>query len=677
MRNAPIHYATSIDNDGSTPSSVDGFMHANSSPLSLTAASPTTRPSPRAFSLAKQERTASSISQLSMLSASSIVSGISPTAAGKSPVGRYGQMIRHLRVIQKAIDGLCQADWALGNGPSKRGDVIDNTDMAETDFPGVFTYVAEDIVRAFTEIMILSGVEGQRIPKGHGITAIQQVIIDFEAFCRAPQETAREPSNASVQRPKDPHCVDKARNYLRAILAAANNLIADHAQREGLTRWMVGPAAGHVVSAPSSPADNWDWKVECVGLSSLRYWTEQQSVIKGEKRQTSKVLQDIVEAGLILSTGSAPGNSNSDSMASKTSNELLQAFPEVLRHVHPSYVRHSIYARHQRRPFRSTDYLAVVHDSKGAAPSTTHMDRLDMNTLAYRLLFARRAHRVFMGRVEPLGEVVLSVRMLRQRELDDATSMEGGITISVPASPTSSAGPQRTSTPEEFETTNAVIFVCLLRCALYPNRVFHLRIPESDLRVSKRLFGHQRQQSTSAHPHDDISDVRSRQWRALMACIHPALNYDKLKKVHVDEAGEERHIDAVETPRGQGDAAATIARKLERNLMQLDELRTPFNFKFGMVLVLDGQATETEWFGNREATPGFRAFYETLGNVIPLCGHQGVCEGLCVRMKYYLYDYLPVFLSSLLVWTQRRTPPASSRSLSACITTHSTRSRSV
>ncbi|KAF9963444.1 hypothetical protein BGZ70_007412 [Mortierella alpina] len=108
------------------------------------------------------------------------------------------------------------------------------------------------------------------------------------------------------------------------------------------------------------------------------------------------------------------------------------------------------------------------------------------------------------------------------------------------------------------------------------------------------------------------------QWKSILQSIHPAITQQaasKLKKVQNNQ-------------------------QFEMELANFDETMLRFNYKFGVLLVLPGQTREEDWFSNQmESSTNFRAFLENgvLGQKVPLRGFDRFSAGLDTRCKLIFF----------------------------------------
>ncbi|KAF9999941.1 Rap1 GTPase-activating protein 2 [Entomortierella chlamydospora] len=110
------------------------------------------------------------------------------------------------------------------------------------------------------------------------------------------------------------------------------------------------------------------------------------------------------------------------------------------------------------------------------------------------------------------------------------------------------------------------------------------------------------------------------QWKTILTSIHPAITQQvasKLKKVETNP-------------------------QFEKELAKFDETMLRFNYKFGVLLVLPGQAKEEDWFSNQmTSSPRFQEFLESgaLGQKVTLKGFERFSAGLDTRSNSGAYSY--------------------------------------
>ncbi|KAI8145180.1 hypothetical protein BJV82DRAFT_605181 [Fennellomyces sp. T-0311] len=75
-------------------------------------------------------------------------------------------------------------------------------------------------------------------------------------------------------------------------------------------------------------------------------------------------------------------------------------------------------------------------------------------------------------------------------------------------------------------------------------------------------------------------------------------------------------------------AEATILSGLEKDILRFDEMEIPKFYKFGVLSVRDGQATEEEWFANSSLSEPLERFLNIMGRPVELEGYKGYTAGL-------------------------------------------------
>ncbi|CAO3675418.1 unnamed protein product [Rhizopus microsporus] len=71
-----------------------------------------------------------------------------------------------------------------------------------------------------------------------------------------------------------------------------------------------------------------------------------------------------------------------------------------------------------------------------------------------------------------------------------------------------------------------------------------------------------------------------------------------------------------------------ISSGLEEELLKLDEYSLHKRYKFGVLLIKEGQTKEEEWFANEHDCPAFEEFLNIIGKKIKLKGYNGWAAGL-------------------------------------------------
>ncbi|KAI9498641.1 hypothetical protein BDB00DRAFT_798861 [Zychaea mexicana] len=75
-------------------------------------------------------------------------------------------------------------------------------------------------------------------------------------------------------------------------------------------------------------------------------------------------------------------------------------------------------------------------------------------------------------------------------------------------------------------------------------------------------------------------------------------------------------------------AEATILSGLEKDILRFDEMEIPKFYKFGVLSVRDGQASEEEWFANSNLSEPLERFLNIIGTPVELEGYKGYTAGL-------------------------------------------------
>lgn len=75
-------------------------------------------------------------------------------------------------------------------------------------------------------------------------------------------------------------------------------------------------------------------------------------------------------------------------------------------------------------------------------------------------------------------------------------------------------------------------------------------------------------------------------------------------------------------------AEATILAGLEQEFLRYDEVGIPKSYKFGILMIKDGQDTEEEWFSNSGLSTGLEKLLNIIGKPIQLKDYKGYAAGL-------------------------------------------------
>ncbi|KAG0178214.1 Rap/ran-GAP protein [Apophysomyces sp. BC1021] len=104
-----------------------------------------------------------------------------------------------------------------------------------------------------------------------------------------------------------------------------------------------------------------------------------------------------------------------------------------------------------------------------------------------------------------------------------------------------------------------------------------------------------------------IDNNASKLMRAAVLAAHPGLDLRNFKELS---------------------AEVTIMTGLEKELLRFDEIGIPQRYKFGVINIQDGQATEEEWFANTGLSAPLERFLNILGTRVNLRGYMGYAAGL-------------------------------------------------
>ncbi|KAF8986740.1 Rap1 GTPase-activating protein 2 [Haplosporangium bisporale] len=244
-------------------------------------------------------------------------------------------------------------------------------------------------------------------------------------------------------------------------------------------------------------------------------------------------------------------------------------------------------------------------------------------------------HRTFVGQVEGLGTVIISIIK------DMVVPTEARQTIPVFRSNTGPGAISHSSTPTAFGAAISGPFngvsaghprpeLVHSAQSYYPGRGGQSFSPVGS--ITGRSGGLTATPRTSSEAMRDVDSLRitlpepepsplnnltrrtgKPQWKTILQSIHPAITQQvasKLKKVQNNQ-------------------------HFEKELATFDETMLRFNYKFGVLLVQPGQKHEEDWFGNQTgASARFQEFLEsgTLGQKVALKGFERFSAGLDTRL---------------------------------------------
>ncbi|KAG0302487.1 signal-induced proliferation-associated 1-like protein 3 [Dissophora globulifera] len=261
----------------------------------------------------------------------------------------------------------------------------------------------------------------------------------------------------------------------------------------------------------------------------------------------------------------------------------------------------------------------------------------------YRNWFLGKEHRTFVGQVEGLGTVIISIIKdmvipaepkllapgrantlpLGSHQLATVVTGSGSSENQVQASTGSSV---QTGVTLYTTSTGLVAPQATTHGGLYPsnslptpnNNVQGNSPPRWQYRCILRQKDYDSLRITLPEPElGPLNNLTRRvgkpQWKTILQSIHPAITQQvvsKLKKVQTNP-------------------------QFEKELAKFDETMLRFNYKFGVLLVHPGQTKEEDWFGNQmESSPAFQDFLQSgvLGQKVTLKGFERFSAGLDTRL---------------------------------------------
>ncbi|KAG0365262.1 Rap/ran-GAP protein [Gamsiella multidivaricata] len=276
----------------------------------------------------------------------------------------------------------------------------------------------------------------------------------------------------------------------------------------------------------------------------------------------------------------------------------------------------------------------------------------------YRNWFLGKEHRTFVGQVEGLGTVIISIIKDMVVPTEARPSTPGRLAPSSSTMVTSNSASSFVPSEAIYPTVHMRPEIARSTNSFYPGRGQHLGSGGGSLISSSRSSSEAMRvilpASTAVVPGAGRSDYRcilrqkdvdslritlpepepsplnnlarrvgKPQWKTILQSIHPAITQQaasKLKKVQTNP-------------------------HFERELAKFDETMLRFNYKFGVLLVHPGQTKEEQWFDNQMASSTrFQEFLESgvLGQKVTLKGFERFSAGLDTRLgeagEYSYYD---------------------------------------
>ncbi|KAI3651492.1 hypothetical protein MP228_003664 [Amoeboaphelidium protococcarum] len=492
------------------------------------------------------------------------------------PVDRVQGLYRLYRIIAMIADEICMVydSWSYAVTDlyklilhDKPNVDRDSSNNGSEEFPFDYCMI---VVKDFLSAANEIAVTLGENPN-NDVKALKRAIIDAEACLKQDQILDKIPAKDRENEAKK--SAQKARKACTGVISASLSCIAAFLK------------SGQMLPILSVAG----WKIEAVSLLAMPAWLQLYGM---ESHELDK------EKALDFDEGSLREHFHdrlvrSQSLFGKVKNEVfLNAKPQYIISKSMSSMLNSSRNRH----FSSQSKMDINEDGVNLYP----IEYFDVDALAYRCYFQGTDHRNYIGMTERFGEVAISVKRELLVKQDDSQQ-----------SPLTQFDQKLNG--NDFTVTSgqgSYYFRVLFRCKNYLGQLTHLLIPESDLPTASRLniFGSKKD--------DDQKEkgASERMYKALFSMIHPKLDMSKLRRFDVDM-----------------DSYDDRCQKLEKALVQLDEHKTAFNYKFGLLYVVDGQSNESEWFNNVKVSDSYLSFCSILGETISLKGHQGFAGGLDTR----------------------------------------------
>lgn len=335
------------------------------------------------------------------------------------------------------------------------------------------------------------------------------------------------------------------------------------------------------------------WKIEAVGLESLKSWLMIGSSSQDDLSPNLSSEKLIEEFTIDIEDG----DELLQSLSLKSKKERLikgekekDVKSELLGIIKPQYFAAKSKAPESNKKFtgeRSSFVQSGRVQQNDNGEVITPIDHFDTDTMTYRKHFVGQEHRNYIGQNEKFGEFAISIR----RQLID---------------------PNRKFSDEA--PAAAFQYRVLFR-AKSVGALVHLIIPESDVVSNNKASIFSKDTSVP----QGNNEPNEKNWKHVIHMINPKLEVSKMKRIDVTaEELEKAKEEGIERP----------ISKIEKSLQQIDEHRTAFMYKFGLMFVKDGQTNETQWFDNTETSEAFQRFCSILGDKIDLKGHTGFTGGL-------------------------------------------------
>ena len=482
------------------------------------------------------------------------------------------QLFRNVRFLQNIADELCRIISAAWSNALTSNDF--QLDMVNLFCKDLMSGVA-DLIAALPQEVLLN------------TQPLRKTKAEFEFFCKTSLSmetsgtftTGNTGTGSALSREKEAEIQKVTQKLYRLCHAVVGQSVA-----------LISELCRVTSLVPIMSVQG--WKIESVSHEYMRYWLPLSGC---DKPTDGEVERDLQEEAV----------SYEDELGSKRnrrrSNRLDRAKAQNEIYINAKQ-QHLVTAKmmydHVRvqRSFAASNKLEVASNGLVSIP----LEHFEFETLAYRRFFLGQDHRNYVGVSDKFGEIAISVK----RE------------------PLLNASGQQVQENDEPQFQ----FRVLVRAKQYSGQLLHLLIPENEVYGSFKLnlFSNKKEEG------GDNSSGNERAWKSLLNQIHPKLDVSRLRRIDVSpnappslpESSEQVAAHQQPQPSQEGPS------KIEKSMLQLDEHRTAFQYKFGLMYVRDGQQNETEWFDNTQTSKSFNDFCSLLGDTIALAAHKGFTGGL-------------------------------------------------
>ena len=506
----------------------------------------------------------------------------------EEPMERYRQLCTVMEVIRKADEK--RVEILKGKGVNEVGEAI--LDWA--------THIGKEVSRAFKDIVIKIATDMSRDP-----SALETARLRFNVFCHEVPNwlNMRDELDLDKRDHTNKRQLIQIRTFLSVFYLSTANLASLLAE------------ASDFCTVEEIPG----WKLE-FGSLELRLYRERSNEI-GEGTYIQELLNN-QDAQNTDEIGEPKKKDKLAKLKRKESKEKDNPI-DLMAQLKEEYgadqflwdVRFGGNEGLEISSIDNSNYDSQALSKPWRTPLTLSMDRFDFRSQIYQKLFAHREHRNYFGDVDKLGETVISIR--REK---------------LPFRKGNASSNHLSSSPLTIAETYG--FRILIRTRALPNDIIHLVISDKQLILAttvRGFFGGSGSPLGQSLPMStSLSEISEKVWKALLNLLIPKVEYNKLRRIDVIEGGD--------------------FSKLEKAITQLDGHRTSFSYKFGVLLIRDGQMNESEWFANRaehfkdeyDQPHSFTAFCQNIGTIIELKGHQGFSAGLDTKNnntgQYSIYN---------------------------------------